>query len=452
MSGRRFSVANFKAGGLTHMTSEIADALSSLCVTSGPHGGNPGEDKKVEATHTLQQRPLHFFQDDEQGGDQGGGDGDATPPLSESEQKEFDAIGSHIPALQDLHPHLRRLLYHRMHHLSVRGGHCVILQGELSDAWFILLRGSLQCIVSKTLAVDQCIAKAQIGSSDEADKHLAAVAASTHQFSTDSAEKKTREVVSKPGAHIPVALTLDEAKLKSDQELVGHQVHYSYENGVHVSGLVVGVFHPGDSFGESCFHFGTAMVENRIRGHKVNLHRRASFLVGGTGRTGAGGGREKEKKNPIGLGLGGARASNLSQLVHQRQGDDEEADGGPGRQGMATNAAMEYKKQKERRRASTGSMANKDEKRKAMAQFRAEKAAEKAAEALGLDAALSSSSSSSSSSSGRHPLDHELHFNAPPPPLPKQSRRAASVVALEDSQLLKVTLRDYTICKHQHRR
>ena len=184
MSGRRFSVANFKAGGLTHMTSEIADALSSLCVTSGPHGGNPGEDKKVEATHTLQQRPLHFFQDDEQGGDQGGGDGDATPPLSESEQKEFDAIGSHIPALQDLHPHLRRLLYHRMHHLSVRGGHCVILQGELSDAWFILLRGSLQCIVSKTLAVDQCIAKAQIGSSDEADKHLAAVAASSAETNT----------------------------------------------------------------------------------------------------------------------------------------------------------------------------------------------------------------------------------------------------------------------------
>ena len=46
MSGRRFSVANFKAGGLTHMTSEIADALSSLCVTSGPHGGNPGEEEE----------------------------------------------------------------------------------------------------------------------------------------------------------------------------------------------------------------------------------------------------------------------------------------------------------------------------------------------------------------------------------------------------------------------
>ena len=144
----RFSVANFKAGGLTHMTSDISDALSSLCVTSGPHGGNPGEDKKVEATHKLREAPMHFFQDEDQ-------DDAMMPPLDESEQKEFDAIGSHIPALQNMHPHLRHLIYHRMHHIRVIEGHCVILQGELSDAWFILLRGSLQCIVSKTMGVDQ---------------------------------------------------------------------------------------------------------------------------------------------------------------------------------------------------------------------------------------------------------------------------------------------------------
>ncbi len=238
-----------------------------------------------------------------------------------------------------------------------------------------------------------------------------------------------------------MALTLDEAKQKSDRQQVGHQVHYAYPNGVHVSGLVVGVFHPGDSFGESCFHFGTALVENRIRGHNVNRHRRASFIVeGGTG-VGSEKGRinkEEEEKQR------GPRASNLTRLARRDQRTSD-ADGSLERQSLATGAAREFEKLKQTRRASTGALVKRN---KTLAQIRAEKAAEKATETSGSGQV----SSPAHLSQSLHPLDHEKHFNAPPPPLPKQSRRAASVVALEHSQLLKVTLRDYTICMHQHQR
>ena len=185
----------------------------------------------------------------------------------------------------------------------------------------------------------------------------------------------------------------------------------------YVSGLVVGVFHPGDSFGESCFHFGTALVENRIRGHNVNRHRRASFIVdGGTGM-GSGKGRinkeEVEKRR-------GPRASNLTRLARRDQRTSD-ADGSPERQSLATGAAREFEKLKQTRRASTGALVKR---KKTLAQIRAEKAAEKATETSGSGQV----SSPAYLSQSLHPLDHEKHFNAPPPPLPKQSRRAASVM------------------------
>ena len=46
-----------------------------------------------------------------------------------------------------------------------------------------------------------------------------------------------------------LAKNLDEIKDKDHVEQIGEQVSYYFGHGQHITGLVVGVFHPGDSFG-----------------------------------------------------------------------------------------------------------------------------------------------------------------------------------------------------------
>lgn len=407
------------------MTSDIAASLGTLCASSGEHVHAPKQYRAdMEATHILRHQPGHFFED--------GADDDGLPPLSESEKKEFDAVGSHIDSLKKMHPHLRRLLYNRMHHINVKEGNIVILQGELSDSWYILIQGSLQCIVAKSLDADAAIAKTRAGSACE---DLSKQIESNLQFSTSHAEQKQKETVKQT-----LALTLAEAKTKSDAEQIGHSVHYKYGHGVDVSGIVVGIFHPGDDFGESCFHFGSALVESRIKGHHVNRHRRASIVAGSADTDSSS--EETYQPKPAKANKS-ARASTLSQMVQNSGISDEDEE-----QNIhllaASDAAKVSAELKQKRRASTGSM--NPNKPQTLAKLRADIAV---SDAIG---EKNSAHVSLESSLRRHPLDHEEHFSAPPPPLPKQTRRAASVVALEDSQLLKVTLRDYTICLHQHRK
>ena len=59
-NGTRFSVSNFKARGLTHMTSQTAAQLSTLCMSSKAHGSNPGENAtKVEAATVITGQSQH---------------------------------------------------------------------------------------------------------------------------------------------------------------------------------------------------------------------------------------------------------------------------------------------------------------------------------------------------------------------------------------------------------
>ena len=147
------------------------------------------------------------------------------PPLTEAEQKEFDSVGEHVEHLRTMHPHLRRMLYDHMHHITVKAGHLVIMQGEPSDAWYILLRGSLQCVVQTTGA--------------------SVSVPTSYQFDRNLAEQKNIE---KNKEH-HLAKNLDEIKDKDHVEQIGEQVSYYFGHGQHITGLVVGVFHPGDSFG-----------------------------------------------------------------------------------------------------------------------------------------------------------------------------------------------------------
>ena len=216
-----FSISNFIAGGLTHITSKEIHNLKSLSITSGEHKHPAMSVPKVKKQedhhhhrHHHHHRPHHVVDDKEE-----------LLPLSHEQQMEFHTIGHHVEQLKKMHPQLRQLVYQKMHHLCVKKGNLVILQGEDSDAWYIVLRGSLQCVVDQR-------------------KSAAVPSSNNYQFDKMAAERRNSEKASE-------------------------EVTYYFGHGQRVKGLSVGVFNPGDSFGESIFEHAKRQVERTLRGNNA---------------------------------------------------------------------------------------------------------------------------------------------------------------------------------------
>ena len=242
-----FKMSGFVSRGLIHMTAPLTSKLAELTVSSADHMhhySNPTQPDVVIAPSTTKHhrhkhnhhRPHHHASDET-----------AIPPLSAEEQQEFDSVGQHVTHLREMHPHLRRLVYSKMHHITVKEGHLVIKQGEVSDAWYILLRGSLQCIATPPAA----------GTSNPTAVPV------KYQFDRHAAEQKNIEKEAKSDRRL--AKKLSETKDMKHKDQIGEEVHYYFGHGKHITGLVVGVFHPGDSFGETCFHFAEQHVTHHLR-------------------------------------------------------------------------------------------------------------------------------------------------------------------------------------------
>jgi CRP-like cAMP-binding protein len=151
-------------------------------------------------------------------------------------------VGQHVEHLQQMHPHLRRMVYAAMHHVNVKEGHLVIKQGEPSDAWYILLRGSLQCIASSGAM------------------HLV-----PKQYAADRQHAEMQNIEKETNTERRLAKHMDQMQNLADAEILGEEVSYYFGHGKHIKGLVVGVFHPGDSFGESAFEYAEESVTHRLR-------------------------------------------------------------------------------------------------------------------------------------------------------------------------------------------
>ena len=154
-------------------------------------------------------------------------------------------MGQHVEHLQQMHPHLRRMVYAAMHHVNVKEGHLVIKQGEPSDAWYILLRGSLQCIAAS-------------GASG-------ATAVIPKQYAADRQHAEMQNIEKETNTERRLAKHMDQMQNLADAEILGEEVAYYFGHGKHIKGLVVGVFHPGDSFGESAFEYAEESVTHRLR-------------------------------------------------------------------------------------------------------------------------------------------------------------------------------------------
>lgn len=242
-----FKISGFVSRGLTFMTKSLTAKLAEISVSSTHHihdFDHAEEPKKKKHghhhhhhhkhhhhihNHHKHHRPHHHVEDEES----------EIPPLSLEEFAEFNAVGQHIENLRKMHPHLRRMLYSKMHHVHVKSGGVVIKQGEPSDSWYILLSGSLQCIVSPE------------------------VGAIPKKYKTDQKKDKLLQ----QGKNIKA---MDEMQNHCDENILGENVHYYYGHGKHITGTVVSVFHPGDSFGETCFEFAEEMVIHTLRENMDN--------------------------------------------------------------------------------------------------------------------------------------------------------------------------------------
>ncbi len=435
-AGERFSLSSFLAGGLTHVGKEHTATLRNLCVSTAQHHHEPEHVRKARAEaarkkkkgHTLHKHHHHkhhkhhhhhhhtHHHDRRASGDDANDNvAEEVAPLDDEERAEFDAIGQHVDFMKKLHPRMREMLYDRFHHIRVKEGHLVIMQGDPSDAWYILLRGSLQCVISQNQSADEVIS-----AKTKAPKKKA-----QYQFDKNAAEQSAID-----NSEGGLALNLSESKRKAPKEQVGHLVHYYFGHGHHVAGLVVGVFTPGDAFGESAFTYAEELVEHRIRGHAKGLEqRRASFMVSDL---------TTKKRLRMASDNAAAAADNDFADSESEAKADAEFDATCTRVERAAGAAREAQQlEVKRMRVRHGRSASMG----AISQSKSSIAPAKPKAAPAGNDAKGGGDVGSGNTSPR----------PSPPPAPELAKRAASVVALEESDLLRVSIKDYVECHAKFR-
>jgi CRP-like cAMP-binding protein len=253
-----FSTSNFVARGLTHMTATVTSKLAKLSksTTNYKHhysnsSHHPKKHKHKNNHKKKHHRHHHDHHDHRHSHDEESEEEQVEEdirPLTEEEILEFDAVGEHVEHLRKMHPRLRRQIYSAMHHVHVKAGDLVIMEGEPADDWYILLRGSLQCIAQASQ-----YGGATVPNGYQTDRNKAEEMQQQQQQSVSSTPLNADEII-------------QQHKDRDDQ--IGTQVSYYFGHGQHISGLVVGMFHPGDAFGERAFDFAREQVEHSIRDEK----------------------------------------------------------------------------------------------------------------------------------------------------------------------------------------